>query len=75
MKTVQVTNLDPTQTVTCLPYLRVGTEALAAIQSPELQGIPPLKPAILQLNVRNLSALELRGTTDGIGAQVQVTIV
>lgn len=74
VKSVQVTNLDAVQTVTCTLYAALGVEQLAPLALVDLTGIGPLASRLVQVSTDNLSQLELRGVTDGGGASVQAVM-
>jgi hypothetical protein len=68
----QATNLDLTQTVSLVIYEALGDEDLAPSTLADLLSIGPEQSRVVQINTTNISRLEVRGTTDGAGAQVRV---
>ena len=71
---IQATNLDGTQTVDLSIYAALGTESLALTSISDLTSIGPGVARVVQVNTRNLSRLEVRGTSTG-AAQVRLVVV
>lgn len=70
--TLQVVNLDPTQTFTGILYRKkTGMSAWAPSTMPDFSSIGPLGSAMADIDVEGTDQLELRGTMDGLGGDVQ----
>jgi hypothetical protein len=71
--TIQVVNLDATQTFVGIVYRRkAGMSAWAPSTLPDFSSVGPLASVMVDIPVRGTDELELRGTMSGIGGNMQV---
>ena len=69
---LQVTNLDGSQTFDGTVYVALGSMSLAPTPVAELTGVGPGVSRVAQVDVRGVSRLELRGVMSGVGGDVSV---